>query len=276
MKATTTVLPLYWLMWICLPCPRLMAKSGEGRGSMGAAGIAVVSRVRAAITRKKRIASVYRRGQTFHAGNYGAFAAQFEAAVVAGAGDGVVGFGSDGHAVSTSWRAARGRRRNTGGRRLRCPTPRRRAAPGGRPSCSPAGRRRSRASAARVRRRAPCRNTAPADRCAPVRRAIRPPGSCSPWEGRAAGSAGSVGLTPLKYFSGCRICWVETGGLRKTSPKPFCAVAIEDRILEEHALGIGEDQREPQVERRIVEDRELAAARHRWRRSSWPAAPANP
>src|SRR5260370_39396230 len=84
-------------MRTCMPCPKLMAKSGEGRGSIGAAVIGEVSRARAAITRKKRIASVYRRGQTFHAGNYGAFAAQFEAAVVLRARDCLVSFRSDGH-----------------------------------------------------------------------------------------------------------------------------------------------------------------------------------
>src|ERR1035437_10297864 len=99
MNATTTVLPLYWLMRICLPWARLMAKSGEGRGSTAAraGGIDVVSRVIAAITRKKPIASVYRRGQTFHAGDHGAFAAQLEAAIVASAGDGVAGFRGDVH-----------------------------------------------------------------------------------------------------------------------------------------------------------------------------------
>src|ERR1019366_7435932 len=77
MKATTTVLPLYWLMRACLPWPRLMAKSGEGRGRRAARadGIARASRVGTAITLKKRIASVYRRGQAFHAGDRGAFAA---------------------------------------------------------------------------------------------------------------------------------------------------------------------------------------------------------
>src|ERR1035441_4229509 len=99
MNATTTVLPLYWLMRACLPWPRLMAKPGEGRGSWAARanGTAVVSRVRAAISRKKRIASVYRRGQAFHAGDHGALAAQLEAAIVAGAGDSVVAFRSHGH-----------------------------------------------------------------------------------------------------------------------------------------------------------------------------------
>src|ERR1039458_3140167 len=99
MKATTTVLPLYWLMWTCLPWPRLMAKSGEGRGSTAAraGAAAMASRVSAVITRKKRIASVYRRGQAFHAGDHGALAAQFEAAIVAGAGDSVVAFRSHGH-----------------------------------------------------------------------------------------------------------------------------------------------------------------------------------
>src|ERR1035437_5001599 len=99
MNATTTVLPLGWLMRTCLPWPRLMAKSGEGRGRVAARadGIAMLSRVRAVITRKNRIASVYRRGQTFHTGDHGAFAAQLEAAVVASAGDGVAGFRSDGH-----------------------------------------------------------------------------------------------------------------------------------------------------------------------------------
>src|ERR1035437_7001912 len=77
MNATTTVLPLYWLMRTCLPWPRLMAKSGEGRGRLAARAdaFAMISRVSAAITRKKRINSVYRRGQTFHAGDRGAFAA---------------------------------------------------------------------------------------------------------------------------------------------------------------------------------------------------------
>src|ERR1019366_4056163 len=93
MKATTTVLPLYWLMRTCLPWPRLMAKSGEGRGRRAARadGIARASRVGTAITLKKRIASVYRRGQAFHAGDQGAFAAELEAAIVASAGDGVGG-----------------------------------------------------------------------------------------------------------------------------------------------------------------------------------------
>src|SRR6478672_10947048 len=99
MKATTTVLPLYWLMRICLPCPRLMAKSGEGRGSWAARaeGIAMVNRVSTAVNLKNGIASVYRRGQAFHTGNCGALAAQFEAAVVASAGDQVRGFGRDSH-----------------------------------------------------------------------------------------------------------------------------------------------------------------------------------
>src|ERR1035437_7231206 len=99
MKATTTVLPLYWLMWTCLPWPRLMAKSGEGGGcTAGRAGApAMASRVSAVITRKKRIASVYRRGQAFHAGHHGALAAQLEAAIVAGAGDSVVALRSHGH-----------------------------------------------------------------------------------------------------------------------------------------------------------------------------------
>src|ERR1022692_489841 len=99
MKATTTVLPLYWLMWTCLPWPRLMAKSGEGRGSTAAraGAVAMANRVSAVITRKKRIASVYRTGQAFHAGDHGALAAQLEAAIVASAGDSVVASRSHGH-----------------------------------------------------------------------------------------------------------------------------------------------------------------------------------
>src|ERR1035437_6103669 len=96
MKATTTILHLYWPMRTGLPWPTLMAKSGEGRGSRAACagGIAMASSVKAAIVRKKRIDSVYRSRQTFHAGDHGAFAAQLETAIVARAGDGVFGTAS--------------------------------------------------------------------------------------------------------------------------------------------------------------------------------------
>src|ERR1017187_423516 len=99
MKATTTVLPLYWLMWTCLPWPRLMAKSGEGRGRTAAraGAIAMASRESAAITGKKRINLSLTQGQPFHAGNDGALPAQLEAAIVAGAGNGIGGFRGDGH-----------------------------------------------------------------------------------------------------------------------------------------------------------------------------------
>src|ERR1035438_5673841 len=101
MKATTTVLPLCWLMWTCLPWPRLMAKSGEGRGRTAAraGAIAMASSESAAITGNKRINLSLAQGQPFHAGNDGALPAQLEAAIVAGAGNGIGGFRGDGRVV---------------------------------------------------------------------------------------------------------------------------------------------------------------------------------
>ncbi len=51
------------------------------------------------------------------------------------------------------------------------------------------------------------------------------------------------------------------GRLEEDLGKALLPVTIEDRILEEHALGVGKDERKPQVERGLVEDRELAGSR---------------
>src|ERR1039458_9887613 len=201
MKATTTVLPLYWLMWTCLPWPRLMAKSGEGRGSTAArAGAAAMgSRVSAVITRKKRIASVYRRGQAFHAGDHGALAAQFEAAIVAGAGDSVVAFRSHGHLFKFL-----GELRAVG----------REILAGGVNAIPLHGIEQHHAAGFLV--------------LLQVERAA------APVRGDVVG-ARLAGIL------------LQHDGM----------LQFEERVLEEHALGIWEDEAQPQVEWRIVEDRVL-------------------
>src|SRR5664279_578742 len=99
MKAITTGWPLYWLRGRVFPPGRLMEKSGALRGNWAAGRSAANSNTAGVIHREVAIRSVYRRFQTFHAGDDGAFAAQLEAAIVACSGDGVAVFRRHGHAL---------------------------------------------------------------------------------------------------------------------------------------------------------------------------------
>ena len=50
---------------------------------------------------------------------------------------------------------------------------------------------------------------------------------------------------------------METGGRRNTSAKRLLPVALEHRILEQHAFRVRKNQRQPQIQRRAVENRKL-------------------
>src|SRR5664280_1368375 len=99
-NATTTTLPWYWLNSTCLPSWRLMASSGDLRGRLiaSAAGTVTESKARAgARNRRFDMISVYLSLEPFHAGDDGAFPAELETPVVAGAGHGIGGLGSHRH-----------------------------------------------------------------------------------------------------------------------------------------------------------------------------------
>src|ERR1035441_7986688 len=258
MKATTTILPLYWPMRTGLPWPTLMAKSGEGRGSRAACadGIAMASSVRAAIVRKKRIDSVYRSRQTFHAGDHGAFAAQLETAIVARAGDGVFGLRDDSHLFPFLRELPA-----IGGEILA----------GGVNAVPFRGVEQHQASCFLILQQVE-------GAAAPVRRELGGAlfarilfqhDSVLQFAERSAHQAlvasGKVGLRQrrrggfnvVEVFLRVENLLGGNRGLAENLFESFLAVADEDRILEEHALGIREDQGQPEVKRRVIEDRIL-------------------